>query len=99
MEKWFFCLATLRPDGFTGYVQENINLECVIVSKLISYNGGQLKLTADIEDGGSINVNVLNSDGEQIATSKSVTKTITDEILQLDNNINEENISLKIEIR
>jgi hypothetical protein len=95
----FLCLATLRPDGFAGYVQENRNQEGVIVTKLISYKGGALQLTADIEAGGSIKVTVLNSDGEQIATSKSITNTITDEMLQLNNKIKEENISLKIEIK
>jgi len=94
----FLCLASLRPDGFAGYVQENLNLEGVILTRLIDYKGGQLKLTADVENGGSIKVSVLNSDGEQIATSKSISKTITDEMLHLNNIINEENISLKIEI-
>ena len=94
----FLCLASLRPDGFAGYVQENINQEGVIVTKLIAHNGGQLKLTADVENGGSIIVSVLNSDGEQIAVSKSITNTITDEYLQLNNEIREENIRLKIEI-
>jgi hypothetical protein len=92
-------LATLRPDGFAGYVQKNRNQEGVIETKLISYKGGALKLTADVEKGGSIKVTVLNSDGGQIATSKSITKTITDEMLQLNNKIKEENISLKIEIK
>ena len=94
----FLCLASLRPDGFAGYVQENMNLEGVIVTKLIGYKGGQLKLTADVENGGSIIVSVLNSDGEQIAVSKSITNTITDEYLQLNNEIKQENIRLKIEI-
>jgi len=95
----FFCLATLRPDGFAGYVQENINQKGVIVTKSIDYKGGQLKLTADVENGGSIKVTVLNSEGEQIATSKSITNTITDENIKLDNEFKEENISLKIEIK
>jgi hypothetical protein len=95
----FLCLATLRPDGFAGYVQKNRNQVGVLVTKLISYKGGALKLTADVENGGSIKVTVLNGDGGQIATSKSITKTITDEMLQLNNKINEENISLSIEIK
>ncbi len=92
------CLATLRPDGFAGYVQENINQEGVIVTRLIDYKGGQLKLTADVENGGSIKVIVLNGDGDQISTSDSITSTITDGSLNFDNEINEKNISLKIEI-
>jgi hypothetical protein len=94
----FLCLATLRPDGFAGYVQEDRNREGVIVTRPIGYNGGTLRFTADIENGGSIKVSVLNSDGEQIATSKSITKTITDGIVQLDRKIMDYNITLKIEI-
>jgi hypothetical protein len=94
----FLCLATLRPDGFAGYVQKNRNQEGIIITKLISYKGGALKLTADVENGGSIEVSILNSDGELIATSKSITKTITDEMFQFNSEIKEEKISLKIEI-
>ena len=94
----FFCLATLRPDGFAGYVQENINQEGVIVTKSIDYKGGELKFTADVENGGSVKVTVLNSKGEQIADSESITNTITDGLIMLNNEILEGNISLKIEI-
>jgi hypothetical protein len=79
-------------------VQKNRKQDGVIITKLISYKGGALKLTADVENGGSIAVTILNSDGGQIATSKYITKTITDEILQFNSEINEEKISLKIEI-
>jgi uncharacterized protein YbaR (Trm112 family) len=94
----FLCLATLRPDGFAGYVQENKNQEGVIVTKLFRYKGGAFKLTADVEKGGSINVSLLNSDGEQIAASESITNSINDDYLKLDKEIKEKNISLKIEI-
>jgi len=93
------CLATLRPDGFAGYVQENKNQEGVIVTKLISYLGGALKLTADVERGGSIKITVLDGNGRQIAAAKSITNSITNEMLQINNIIKEENISLKIEIK
>jgi hypothetical protein len=52
----------------------------------------------DVEKGGSINVSLLNSNGEQVAASESITTSITDEYLKLDKEIKEENISLKIEI-
>jgi hypothetical protein len=92
------CLATLRPDGFAGYVQKNSNQEGVIVTKLISYKGGELKITADVENGGSVNVFVLNGDGKQIASSRSALKTITNETLRLNKKIKVENISLIIKI-
>lgn len=92
------CLATLRPDGFAGYVQENKTQEGVIVTKLLKYKGGELKLTADVEKGGSISVSLLNRDGEQIAASESITNSITDESLKFDKEIKEENISIKLKI-
>jgi predicted GH43/DUF377 family glycosyl hydrolase len=95
----FFCLATLRPDGFAGYVQENKNLKGVILTRELDYKGGPLKLTADVEYGGSVKVSVLHGDGRQIATSQSITKTATDEILQLSHKIKEGKIRLKIELK
>ena len=93
------CLATLRPDGFAGYVQKDSSHEGVIITNPVCFKGGALRLTADVEKGGSIKVSVLNSDGGQIATSKTITKTITDKMLQLNNKINGEETSLKIEIK
>ena len=91
------CLAMLRPDGFAGYVQQERNLQGSITTKPIRYNGGDLKLTADVEKGGSLMVTVLNSEGAEIATSKSVKTTITDQKLQLNHQIDEDSITLKIE--
>jgi hypothetical protein len=93
------CLATLRPDGFAGYVQNNRDQEGVIVTKLISYSGGALKLTADVEKGGAIKITVLDGHGRQIAVARSITNSITNEMLHINNKIKEENISLKIEIK
>ena len=92
------CLATLRPDGFAGYVQENRNQEGIIVTRPISYKGGTLRLTADVENGGSIEITVLDDTGKQIAVARSITKTITNEMLQINSKIKEKNISLKIEL-
>ncbi len=94
----FLCLASLRPDGFAGYVQKNLSKEGLIVTKLFNYKGGALKLSADVEKGGSVTVSLLNSDGEQIAASESILNSITDEHLKFDKEINEENISIKIKL-
>jgi len=95
----YFSLATLRPDGFAGYVQENLEEKGAIFTKSIKYNGGSLKLTADIYKGGSVKVYVLNVNGEQIGSSKFIRRTITDETVDFIDEINEEKISLKIEIK
>jgi hypothetical protein len=66
---------------------------------LINYNGGSLKLTADVEKGGSIKVYIINRHGDQIGSSKYIKRTITDETVEFIDEINEEKISLKIEIK
>ena len=94
-----FNLASLRTDGFAGYVQKDSEKKGVIVTKLINYNGGSLKLTADVEKGGSIKVYILNRYGDQIGGSKYIKRTITDETVEFIDEISEEKISLKIEIK
>ena len=95
----FFNLASLRTDGFAGYVQKDSDKKGVIVTKLINYNGGSLKLTADVEKGGSIKVYIINRNGDQIGSSKYIKRTITDETVEFIDEISEEKISLKIEIK
>ncbi len=95
----YFNLATLRLDGFAGYVQENLDKKGLIVTKSIKYNGSSLKLTADVEKGGYIKVLVFNRKGDQIGSSKRIKRTITDETVEFYEEISEENISLKIEIK
>jgi hypothetical protein len=91
------CLATLRPDGFAGYVQQESSQIGMIITKPVEYNGGALKITADIEERGSISVTVMNSAGEEIATSKTIAITITDQELKLNNKISKKSIALKID--
>ena len=57
-----------------------------------------MKLTADVEKGGSIHVSLLNNDGDQIAASESITDSITDEYLRFDSEIKDESIRIKIKI-
>ena len=94
-----FNLATLRPDGFAGYVQEDLGKKGLIVTKPIKFNGNSLKLTADVDKGGSIKVYVFNRKGDQISSSKYIKRTITDENVEFYDEISEENISLKIVIK
>ena len=80
-------------------MQENLDKKGLIVTKSIKYNGGFLKLTADVDKGGYIKVLVFNRKGDQIGSSKRIKRTITDETVEFYEEISEENISLKIEIK
>ena len=66
---------------------------------MIRYNGGSLKLTADIYKDESIKVYVLNFGGDQIGSAKFIKKSITDETIGFICEIDKEKISLKIEIK
>jgi hypothetical protein len=90
-------LATLRQDGFAGYVQDEENSEGNVTTTSIPYNGESISLTADVEEGGSVTVSVLNDERETIGTA-AVKNTVTDEGLKFDRNIKAGNIHLKIEI-
>lgn len=90
-------LATLREDGFAGYVPENENQEGIITTKSLKFNGQDIKLTADVEKGGTIKVTVLNSEGIEITSLETISKTITNRSIKFKAKITEENIKLKFE--
>ena len=90
-------MATLRKDGFAGYVPLEGGSVGIISTKSIPYNGETISLTADVEEEGSVTVSVVNDEGEIMGTA-AVKNTVTDVGLQFDNNINAGNIHLNIEI-
>ena len=64
----FFCLATLRPDGFAGYEQTSPDKPAVVVTAPIERTGGHLQVNADAE-GGQVAVSVINPEGKVLAES------------------------------
>ena len=58
----------------------------------MNYKKGPIKLTADVEQGGFINVVVLDKSGYQISKAKEINKTIDSAVLEFDNEINEESV-------
>ncbi|MDC0936367.1 hypothetical protein OAS39_08775 [Pirellulales bacterium] len=73
-----FCLATLRQDGFAGYEPKSNDAPAVITTKLLSGNFASLSISADVQDGGSVSVTVLDQQGKQLAFGKPVDHTVTD---------------------
>lgn len=74
----FFCLATLRPDGFAGYRAHTPGS----ITTTPLYNGGVLRVTADVAAGGSLKVCVLDASGEAVLECKPITGTVTDTEVQ-----------------
>ena len=92
------CLATLRPDGFAGYEQETIDNPAVITTAMVSYNGQPIRITADVQDGGFVKVNLLNKNGDHLATAEAVSKTITDGKLMFSEKISSDEVQLQFEL-
>ena len=74
----FFCLATLRPDGFAGYKVSNL-VEPATVTTTPLYDGkAPLRVTADIADGGKLVVRVLGQGSQVLAESQPVMGNVSD---------------------
>jgi len=75
--KGYLALATLRPDGWAGYEPISTNAPAVITTKTISGNLASLSITADVKNGGSVVVAVVNEYGKELAHSEPVSNTVT----------------------
>jgi len=93
----FLCRASMRPDGFAGYVQEVEERISQVTTKAVPYNGRNISITADVEKGGFLKVYVLDPDNNLLAESKNISETITDKTLELSENISGYHLKLKFE--
>lgn len=91
------CLATLRPDGFAGYIQESAKSPAVVTTTLIPYSGEIIRINADIEAGGWLKVSIVDENGKDVSAGKSISKTITDGKLSFEGKIRLGNIQLRFE--
>jgi len=80
----FFCLATLRPDGFAGYEQiaRGSNRAATITTKPVVAVAGSLHLSADIALSGYVKATILDKDNKQLAEGELIAKTATDAEVQ-----------------
>jgi hypothetical protein len=91
-------LATLRPDGFAGYEQEATDKPAIIITKPVPYSGKDIRITADVDKGGSIRVSIVDDEGQNAMTAKTIFGTVTDEDLKLRKKVKLETIRLRFEI-
>ena len=89
------CLATLRADGFAGYVAKSSAAE--IITTEISYKGGEIYLNADVNEGGHLNVKVLNKEGKTIAKSETFSANLINSVVQFDREIPKGDIKLQFD--
>ncbi len=88
-------LATLRPDGFAGYQQDNPKEPGKLTTNLIAYNGQNVKLTADVYEGGFINTKIIDRKGSLLA-ERDIHNSVTDSTVLESSLISAEEIALKI---
>jgi hypothetical protein len=78
----YFCLATLRPDGFAGYEAISDEIPTVVATAPVVSAGRSVAVTADVRRGGSVTVTLLDADGHELAKSAPLEKDATDEELR-----------------
>ena len=77
----FLSLATLRPDGFAGYQQISTDKPAVITTHPMPLPHSTIRLTADIQPGGSVALIVSDRTGRQLAAALPITDTATDTVV------------------
>ena len=79
----FFCLATLRPDGFAGYEQiaghvVGNNKTATITTKPVVAGAGSLRLSADVVTSGYVKVTLIDKENKELAEGELIVRTVTD---------------------
>lgn len=92
-------LATMRMDGYAGYIQKNQITQSTVITKEISYSGQKIGINADVQEGGWIKVTILDTHGNVIAQADTLLKTATDTILNFNRNIIPGEIKFKFEFK
>jgi hypothetical protein len=74
----FFCLATLRPDGFAGYTQIKSGQPALITTTPIVLQKQTLCVSADVEQAGYVKVRVFDECSELLAESEPLSGSFSD---------------------
>jgi hypothetical protein len=72
----WWCLATLRPDGWAGYEPVDGDRPAAVHTHPVAWSGKGLRVTADAE-GGEVVAAAVGTDGRELARSKPLTGEIT----------------------
>ena len=83
----FFCLATLRPDGFAGYKASDVAEPATVTTAPVFDGKAPLRVSADIANGGKLVVRVLGEEKQVLAESEPLATTVSDaDVRWLDDN-------------
>jgi hypothetical protein len=89
-----FNLATLRPDGFAGYVQKSSGRPAIVVTAPIQYNGKDIFINADIKKGGFIQIDLFDNNGNILFTKK-ILKTMINENIHCSKKIKIDTVQIR----
>jgi hypothetical protein len=78
----FFCLATLRPDGFAGYKASGGAERATVTTTPVFDGKARLRVSADIADGGKLVVRVLDEEKQVLAESEPLASTVSDAVVR-----------------
>ena len=79
----FFCLASLRPDGYAGYEQKSAKKPAAVTTAPVECRGGELQLSADVQSVGSVKVKLFDKSNEQLlAEGEPIEQTVTDGVVK-----------------
>ncbi len=74
----FFCLATLRPDGFAGYKQTESREPGTITTIPIICGNKMLQISADVESKGYVKVRLFDKRNKLLAESDTLNGSFSD---------------------
>ena len=84
----FLCLARLGKDRFAGYQTVPDNQTGTLTTVPLAYGAGNLTITADVEQGGCVEVSALDSTGKALARSEPIVTDTTDGVVQWESQTN-----------
>ena len=74
----YFCLATLRRDGFAGYKPSKRRERATLTTTPLYDGKHALRVSADVASGGEVLIRVLGEDGHALAESRPITGSVSD---------------------
>ena len=84
----YFCLATLRSDGFAGYTQTETIKPATLRTTDISPGTGTLQVSADIAGAGYVKLRIFDENDKQLAESEPLHGIVSDEEVKWQNGFN-----------
>ena len=91
-------LATLRPDGYAGFAQEDASAPATVQTVALPYHGQAIKISADVEAGGSVSARLVSEAGTVLASGQ-LQETASDALVIAGQASEQHSVHLEFELR